>query len=68
MTAPTKDDVEVGTGIHAGEIMNKKQNDRDKGNNIWCYATLDQVTSNLAKEFQSFDHIKFIKGAGEIHY
>ena len=48
--------------------MNKKQYDRDKGNNIWYYATLDQVTSNLAKEFQSFDHIKFIKGAGEIHY
>ena len=65
MTVPTEHDIELDTNIKAKEIMNKSYNNRQKGNNIWCYATLDQVKYNLSKEFSNYDEIKFIKGPVE---
>ena len=65
MTIPTKDDVEIGTNISANDIMSKTQKEKEKGNNIWCFASLEHVKSNLTKEFNNFENIKFIKGPVE---
>jgi hypothetical protein len=65
MTTPTDEDVEIETNISANKIMNKTQKNKYKGNNIWCFATIEQVKSNLSKEFKTFENIKFVKGPVE---
>lgn len=62
MSEPTKEDVDL-SGVHSSERLSKE--DKFKGNNVWCYAGLDEVKQNMLKTKYPMDKIKFIKGKVE---
>lgn len=46
MTAPTGNDVQAGTGKSAGHLLSRAR--KDESNKVWCIASLDDVTANMA--------------------
>jgi O-methyltransferase len=62
MTDPTDKDVDH-SGKHSSERLKKE--DKKKGANIWCYATLDEVKQNMKGTGYPEEKIKYIKGKVE---
>jgi O-methyltransferase len=62
MSEPTEADKAV-TGETAKQLLDEQ--DKMKENSIWCYSTLDEVKSNLAKTHFPKENLVFIKGKVE---
>lgn len=62
MSEPTDKDVDA-LGVHSSERLKKE--DKKKGANIWCYATLDEVKQNMKGTGYPEEKIKYIKGKVE---
>jgi O-methyltransferase len=62
MTEPSKADIDY-RGKHSSESL-KKQN-KYKGRNIWCYATIDEVKQNMNSTGYPAEKFKYIQGKVE---
>jgi O-methyltransferase len=60
MTPPSTADVEAVTGTSAADMLASTA--VGDGNNVWCVAGLDDVTSNLASTGYPRDRLRFIQG------
>lgn len=60
MTPPTKEDVEASTGASAADLM--QTTDRGDGNNVWAYATQEDVESNLRLTGYPVDRFRLVRG------
>lgn len=63
MSAPGEKDVSAVDNRNAKELLNEA--DRLKGNNIWCYSSLDEVKSNLAMTSYPAEKLFYVKGKVE---
>jgi len=63
MSAPGQEDISAIDSNSAKDLLD--QSDRLKGDNVWCYSSLDEVKSNLQKTGYSSDRLRFIKGKVE---
>ena len=62
MSDPSEDDIDIG-GVHSSQLL-KKAN-KIEGNNIWCYASLDEVKKNIDSTGYPVNKINYIKGKVE---
>jgi O-methyltransferase len=62
MSEPTNEDVDY-TGKHSLERLSKE--DKYKGRNIWCYASLNEVKTNMKSTGYPEDKINYIQGKVE---
>ena len=60
MTAPTANDVEAATGQSAERLM--ATTEVGDGNNVWAYATQQDVIANLATTGYEINQFKLVKG------
>jgi hypothetical protein len=60
MTSPTSADVEATTGTAAAQML--ATTEVGDGNNVWCVAGIEDVTSNLASTGYPQDRLRFVQG------
>jgi O-methyltransferase len=63
MSAPGEKDVSALDNRNAKELLDEA--DRLKGDNVWCYSSLDEVKSNLTKTGYPADKLFYVKGKVE---
>lgn len=63
MSEPGNEDVSAIDNKNAQELLEKA--DKNNGDNIWCYSTIDEVKSNLSKTNYPAEKLFFIKGKVE---
>lgn len=63
MSEPGKEDVSATDQRTAQELMDAS--DRTAGANVWCYSSLDEVRSNMAKSNYPAGNVRFVKGKVE---
>ncbi len=63
MSDPTNNDISF-ENVRATHLLSE-QNDKYAGNNIWCYASIEDVKHNLSKTKYNADQIHYIKGKVE---
>ena len=64
MTEPDENDVEVETGLKGKELLENTTRNSQKYN-MWAYASLDEVRSNMIKTGYPVENIKYIIGKVE---
>ena len=64
MTEPDENDIEVETGIKGKELLVNASRNSEKYN-MWAYASLDEVRSNMIKTGYPVENIKYIIGKVE---
>ena len=62
MSEPSQEDVAI-TGEHAAKILERE--DKQAEDSIWCYASFDEVLSNIKSTGYPLENIKMIKGKVE---
>lgn len=60
MTEPTEEDIEASTGNSARSLMNTTA--IDDGNNVWAFATREDVERNLRETGYPSDRFTFVQG------
>jgi hypothetical protein len=60
MTEPTEEDIEANSGISAALLLAKTQ--KKQGNNVWCLATKEDVSTNVYSTGYPVDMFKFVQG------
>jgi hypothetical protein len=60
MTAPTAKDIEEATGVSAADLMNST--DLGDGNNVWAFATMADVVSNLSLTGYPMENFHLVEG------
>jgi len=63
MPEPTNDDINL-NGVEASSIL-LKEIDKFSGNNIWCYASLNDVKENMSKTKYNPNKIHYLQGKVE---
>lgn len=64
MTEPSESDISHDKQM-AGVLLNSIEKDHEDGNNIWCYASIEDVKSNLYSTGYDSSKLHFIKGKVE---
>ena len=60
MTEPSQFDVEATTGVQADTLLNTTP--KGDGNNVWCIASKEDVSQNMAKTGYPSEKINFVMG------
>lgn len=60
MTDPSEFDIEATTGTTAKALLSSTP--IADGDNVWCIASLDDVTANIASTGYPLSHVHFVKG------
>jgi hypothetical protein len=63
MSDPSDNDISALDKRNAKELLNDA--DRFSGDNVWCYSSIDEVKSNLAKTNYPAENLFFVKGKVE---
>ena len=63
MSDPDEKDVSAIDSTSAWELLEKS--DKTQGDNVWCYSSLDEVKSNIAKTNYPAENVYFYKGKVE---
>jgi O-methyltransferase len=63
MSSPGTEDISAINQVTAKELLDRS--DKLKGNNVWCYSSLEEVKSNLQKTHYAPNQMFFVKGKVE---
>jgi hypothetical protein len=63
MSEPDENDISAVDNRKAIELL--EESDKMKGDNVWCYSSLEEVQSNLKSTGYPFEKVTFIKGKVE---
>lgn len=65
MTNPTDNDMRISGNVMASKILNEQENKKYEGDNIWCFASLDEVKKNISDNVDLSNNIHLVKGPVE---